>query len=63
MEIQLRRIALRGRVFVWGNIYFSRDLLRLDRQEVQVFVNKRNPRFAVIRTVNGELICRAEIQQ
>lgn len=54
------RTANRGEVHLWNNIYFSRELMRVDGQEVQVGVDIHDPRLVVIRTMDGRYVCLAE---
>jgi putative transposase len=56
---ELRR-AERGQVRLWNNIYFSRDLMDVDGQQVLVGYDIHDPDHVVIRRRDGTFVCRAE---
>ena len=55
------RTARRGEVQLWNNVYFSRELMLVDGQEVQVGVDIHDPANVVIRTLEGRFVCLAEV--
>lgn len=55
------RMAKRGEVRLWNNIYFSRELMDVDGQEVQVGVDIHDPANVIIRNLEGRFVCVAEI--
>lgn len=56
----VKRTAARGEVHLWHNVYFSHDLMAVDRQEVLVGYDLHDPAFVVVRRLNGEFLCRAD---
>lgn len=57
---QEERVARRGIVSLWNNIYYHRDLMLVDGQRVLVGYDIHDPQFVVIRRLNGEFVCQAE---
>ncbi|KZE34154.1 DNA-binding protein [Crenobacter luteus] len=55
------RVARRGEVQLWNNVYFSHDLMKVDGQQVQVGVDIHDPAQVVIRTMAGRFVCLAEV--
>lgn len=55
------RVARRGEVQLWNNVYFSHELMRVDGQEVQVGVDIHDPAKVVIRTLAGRFVCLAQV--
>ncbi|MGC0153311.1 DNA-binding protein [Chromobacterium vaccinii] len=55
------RTARRGEVQLWNNLYFSRELMSVDGEEVQVGVDIHDPSNVIIRTLEGRLVCVAEV--
>ncbi len=56
----VERVAARGEVSLWHNIYFSPELMAVDRQKVLVGYDIHDPEFVVVRRLDGEFICRAD---
>ncbi len=54
------RVAQRGEVRLWNNVYFARELMRVDGQEVQVGVDIHDPQTVTIRDMDGRYIVEAE---
>ncbi|MCB6182348.1 Mu transposase C-terminal domain-containing protein [Leeia sp. TBRC 13508] len=54
------RTAKRGLVQLWNNSYFSRDLMLVDGQEVQVGYDVHSAQSVVIRDLDGRFVCVAE---
>lgn len=57
---QEKRVARRGMVSLWRNIYYHKDLMLVDGQEVLVGYDIHDPNNVVVRRINGEYICTAE---
>lgn len=55
------RVAARGEVKLWNGIYFHRDLMLVDREEVRVCYDIHDASFVLVRRVSGEFIARAEL--
>lgn len=55
-----KRVARRGEVQLWNNVYFSKELMLVDGQEVQVGVDIHDAANVVIRTLEGRFVCMAE---
>lgn len=55
------RVARRGEVQLWNNLYFNQQLMLVDGQEVQVGVDIHDPSTVVIRTLDGRFVCIAEV--
>lgn len=56
----VERTAARGEVSLWHNIYYSADLMAVDKQKVLVGYDLHDPAFVVVRRLDGEFICRAD---
>lgn len=56
------RTARRGKVPLWNNSYFSKDLMLVDGQEVQVGYDIHDAERVVIRTLEGVFVCEAEFE-
>jgi len=56
----VERTAARGEVSLWNNIYFSADLMEVDKQKVLVGYDIHDAGYVVVRRLNGEYICRAD---
>lgn len=54
------RVATRGEVRLWNNVYFNAELMEVDGQEVQVGVDIHCAEKVVIRTMAGLFVCEAE---
>ncbi|HSV78447.1 MAG TPA: Mu transposase C-terminal domain-containing protein [Ramlibacter sp.] len=54
------RTAKRGEVQFLNQVYFSRDLMAVDGEQVRVHYDIHDPSFVMIFTVEGEYVCQAE---
>jgi putative transposase len=54
------RTAKRGEVQFFNQIYFSRDLMAVDGEQVRVHYDIHNPNFVLVFTVDGEYVCQAD---
>ncbi|HSV80093.1 MAG TPA: Mu transposase C-terminal domain-containing protein, partial [Ramlibacter sp.] len=54
------RTAKRGEVQFLNQVYFSRDLMAVDGEQVRVHYDIHDPSFVLIFTVEGEYVCQAE---
>ncbi|MDX3889554.1 Mu transposase C-terminal domain-containing protein, partial [Pasteurella multocida] len=55
----LLRVAQRGWINLFNNVYFSQKLLDVDGQQVQVSIDIHDPSSVIIRQKNGTYICEA----
>lgn len=55
------RKAARGEVKLWNGVYFSRDLMLVDQEEVRVCYDIHDASYVLVRRISGELIARAEL--
>lgn len=53
------RTAKRGEVTFLNQVYFSRDLMAVDGQQVQVRYDIHNPSFVLIFSLEGQYVCEA----
>ncbi|ASJ24124.1 transposase [Laribacter hongkongensis] len=56
------RTASRGEVRLWNNVYFSRELMEVDGQEVQVGVDIHDGSEVIVRDMQGRFVCRAAFE-
>jgi putative transposase len=56
----LLRTAKRGEVQFLNQVYFSRDLMAVDGEQVRVHYDIHDPSFVLIFTVDGEYVCQAD---
>jgi putative transposase len=59
MPAQLRT-AKRGEVQFFNQVYFSRDLMAVDGEQVRVHYDIHDPSFVLIFNLKGEYVCQAE---
>jgi putative transposase len=57
----VRRVAARGELKLWNGIYYHRDLMLVDREEVAVGYDIHDASYVLVRRLSGEFICRAEL--
>lgn len=55
------RVAARGEVKLWNGIYFHRDLMLADREEVAVGYDIHDATYVLVRKTSGEFLARAEL--
>jgi putative transposase len=56
----LLRTAKRGEVQFLNQVYFSRDLMAVDGEQVRVHYDIHDPSFVLIFTLDGEYVCQAD---
>lgn len=56
----LLRTAKRGEVQFLNQVYFSRDLMAVDGEQVRVHYDIHDPSFVMVFTVEGEFVCQAD---
>lgn len=55
------RKPVRGEVKLWNGVYFHRDLMLVDREEVRVCYDIHDASYVIVRKLSGEVIARAEL--
>ena len=54
------RTAKRGEVQFFNQVYFSRELMAVDGEQVRVHYDIHDPSFVLVFTVDGEYVCQAD---